>query len=169
MNLNDLVTCDFCGAQIVVTPSTSEIACRRCERQLHTSQFESSNLANSFESLHEQNEALLEEVSRLKKRNQIADLDREWDRKKETFFVSTKRGKRVPSRGRAIFGGIFGSAFSIAFASIGGASFPPLIGVGAVLLAISIFSMLYELGKADSLESAQTKYRNRRRRLRNER
>jgi len=115
----------------------------------------------------------------LRQQNEIAMLDREWDRGRERYMLSGRYGTRsVPSKGVAIGMGLvllgFGTVWMVialgiarvAMQIIGGGAIGgaflvfPMFGV--LFLLISIFMAVDTYRKAVAYEEAESAYRHRR-------
>ena len=97
--------------------------------------------------------------------NELERLDREWEMKKELYYVSGKHGSRSrPSPVGAVVVGIIGLVFMSFWisttSSIGAPSFFPIFGV--IGICILIFNVVSNLNKAESLKRAEETYEHQR-------
>lgn len=59
--------------------------------------------------ISERTEQIAEDVAELKYRQELEDIDRQWERERESYMVSDKHGRRdVPSAEGAIVRGVLG-------------------------------------------------------------
>jgi Short C-terminal domain len=117
-----------------------------------------------------QQEALREQLGELKRENELARLDREWQLERERYQMTGRYGARyMPTKASGIVMGVvtagFGVVWTVMAAGIGGGldgpgSIMPLFGVLFVLVGIGVGA--YTFLRATQLEQAQQRYQRRR-------
>ena len=111
---------------------------------------------------------LNDEMAYLRVQNEINQLDRDWDRERESYMVRGRYGSRsIPGEGTSILGGIFivgfGLFWTISVASMGAPSFFPIFGVLFILVgAVTSFTSFSTAGQ---YKEAERRYRERREQL----
>lgn len=169
--------CNSCGAPLRIPTSAKYVKCNHCNTQLSVHRDSGVSFTESLEKLNETTESLREQVSRLTVQQELADLDREWDRKRQDLMISDKNGrKHVPNSTSSTIGGIVGVVFGCfwTMAAFGMASRSPsdVVGIfpvfGLVFIAFGVFGMIHTNAKAGEYKRAEAKHRLERARLRRE-
>ena len=149
----------------------------RCDGALTDAEFAAAKaavLANNTESSdHADSSAFGSHLEEIKRQNEVARVDREWELERENYMITGKHGHRfLPQRGMSVIGGVFIVGFGIFWtamaASAGG-------GVGGVFVLFPLFGVLfilmgvgmsiYSYSKATQYEQAYQRYQHRRARL----
>ena len=115
-----------------------------------------------------------EAVEQVSRRQDVADLDREWEIKKEKYMIRGKYGHRsVPSKGQSVLGGLIVAGFGV-FWTVGAfgmsSSFPDDFGVmpkifpffGVMFVLFGVGMCVHSYNKAVEYEKAYDEYRRRR-------
>ena len=111
-------------------------------------------------------EDVRDELAALKRKSEIAELDREWELERETFMVTGQNGvKSLPGKTSSGVGMVFVVVFGIFWTMFAGAMFPPMALFGIVFIAVGVIAGLNGMNKASKYEAAQRRYRKRRREL----
>lgn len=132
------------------------------------------SFTESLEKLNETTENLKEQVSRLTNQQELADLERQWDRKRESLMISDKHGrKHVPNSASSTIGGmvvvVFGGIWTIGAISMasqspfGSAKLFPIFGLA--FIAFGIFGIIHTNTKAGEYQRAESDYRRKRAKL----
>ncbi|HEY0734860.1 MAG TPA: SHOCT domain-containing protein [Herpetosiphonaceae bacterium] len=111
---------------------------------------------------------LNQEMQYLRLQNEINQLDRDWDRERETYMVRGRYGSRyIPSEGTSLLGGIaivgFGLFWTISTLEMGAPGFFPLFGV--IFIIFGAVTSFISYGKAGAYKEAEQRYQERRRQL----
>ncbi len=163
--------CNECGAPLEVPRKVRFFTCSYCDAPLAIKE----EGGAKFTELAAHTAQIAKDVQELKKRSELEELDRSWERERERYMHVSKRGTRsVPEKGTAIFVGVFACFFGaawMAFAFSITARMPfasakifPFLGLAFV--GVGLFNALRMFRKADGYTQAQHRYRNRRRELR---
>ena len=155
--------CQHCGAPLEVPAKIRALTCTYCGTRLQVQQEGAAAWTETLEDLRE-------DVRYLRRKADLADLDREWEAERERYLVKGKHGQTsAPSTGSGaasivialIFGGFWTTfAMGIAQGSPGPAALFPLFGI--LFIIIGVVSGVRQISKAQSLEEARTRYRSRR-------
>ena len=156
------VVCDRCGAGLDVPPTANFAVCAHCGSRLRIKRSASA----AWTELAATAGRIERAVNRLDRRAALADLDREWDRTRQSLMVRGKEGRESPpSRwGAAAF-----AAFAVAWAAfagfvVGHFPFPAMIRVGFPLVGLvgGLAAAANVFHKAAQWEAAEADYRRRR-------
>jgi len=169
--------CNSCGAPLSVPPAANYIKCNHCHTQLHVRRDEGVTFTESIEQLHQTTKALEQHVARLTAQQQTADLDRQWEQRKDDFMITGKHGRKsLPTKTGAMIGGVIIAAFGLiwtvmAFGITASSPFPgtflfPLFGL--VFVGGGIFNAINAAKKASEYEKAHAEYRRERSLLKNQ-
>ena len=118
------------------------------------------------------------QLDQVRAQNEIAELDREWDRERENYQISGRWGQRyTPSKTGSLIGGVVIVAFGIFWTSMAAGisngmpgsigSVFPLFGVLFIIAGASM--SIYGFAKASQHDQAQERYRRRRSELQSKR
>lgn len=149
--------CNACGAPLEVPPTANFVKCNHCGASLSVQRSESATFTEAVEQLTETTAGLSQRVDELSRQNQIAELDRRWESRREMFMVSTKNGQRLPRRSSA-FGNIIGIAIGIGWTVVAGSMFPPMALFGVVVVIGIAFHGLKEARSVAEYERAERAY-----------
>ena len=106
MELESL-NCGRCGAPLEVPRTANYVKCNHCDSQLAIRRSPSATFTETVEQLAETTENLSEQVSELTRQNELAALDRQWERERESFMITDKDGGRhLPNEGMAALSGV---------------------------------------------------------------
>jgi hypothetical protein len=111
-----------------------------------------------------------DQLEEIRRQNEIAQLDREWQIERERYMVSGRYGYRyTPNKAASVIGGIviaaFGTFWTIMAAGMGAPFFFPLFGVLFVLAGVGM--SVYSFVKAGQYAEAYRRYQHRRAALMN--
>ena len=181
--------CNHCGAEIEVSPTTRFATCSHCGSKLAVVRTASAAYTELAEQVSQLSDRVREHLDRSEIRDTLADLDRQWDREKESFMIANKHGaKHIPTRSESAIAGtvvtIFGVFWTILALGISGAGagmlgeggFGPFALVpcifpafGILFIGLGIYQSMNAYDKATRYERAKSNYESRRRKLRLER
>jgi hypothetical protein len=121
-----------------------------------------------FDEIEKTTDQLANKVRVLELQNDLEQLDREWDNRRQTLLVRNKDGNvSEPSAAGSMVGGMVMIAFGIFWtgmtAKMGAPGFFPLFGL--VFIGIAIFNMVSGTAKAGTYQNEQGSYESRRREL----
>lgn len=169
MELNS-ISCGNCGAPLRVPAEARFVTCNHCQSHLAVKHSDSVTWTEKLGELDERTERLEDELSELRYETALQRLDREWERERETYMITSKNGRRhVPTVGGAIFGGVFAGGMGLFFmimmaGSRGGGGAMGLFGL--VFIAVGIGIAIHSYVKAQDYLAAESRYRRRRAQLR---
>lgn len=142
------------------------ITCTYCNTRLSVQQEGGAAWTETLEDLRE-------DVRVLRRKAELAELDRAWQEERASYVIHGERGRTsMPSAGGGIaavaMAVIFGGLWTVFAIGIGaGAPGPfalfPLIGVA--IIGFGVFSGMRTIGRAQEFESALERYRSRRKAL----
>lgn len=115
-------------------------------------------------------EAMQQHLEDIKRQNEVAQLDRQWELERERYMVPGQYGSRhLPSKGLSVLGGILIAGFGIVWVGVaatitsgigGAASCFPLFGL--VFIAVGVGMSIYSFNKASQFDEAHSRYQRRR-------
>ncbi len=167
------LTCQNCSAPIQVPVGAKFVTCSHCGAQLAVKRNDSIAYTETLETIDSRTERMAVQLDDLQRQSDVANLDREWELKRDEFFVTGKHGLRhLPTAGGSIVGGlvitVFGIIWTIIACGIGGAMGQhggpftlfglvfPLFGVAFV--GFGLWNAYHHYSKASEYEKAQEKY-----------
>ena len=158
------VSCNNCGAHQRIPADARFVTCNHCSTQLAVKRNESVTFTEQLGEISERTERIAEDVAELKYRQELEDIDRQWEIERESFMVSDKHGHRsIPSTGGSVIGGIvvvvFGLFWTVTAAGIGGG---PIALFGVLFIAFGIATSVISFTKAEGYSAAERKYQRRR-------
>jgi LSD1 subclass zinc finger protein len=167
--------CNSCGAPLQIPSSANYVKCNHCHTQLAVHRESGVSFTEAIDKLNQTTENLSEQVSRLAAQQELADLDREWDRRRQDLMISDQDGRRhVPNSTASTIGGIiavcFGGFWTIMACGItsnspfGGVGLFPLFGL--VFMAFGVYGIFHHNAKAAEYQRAETSYKRQRNKLR---
>jgi hypothetical protein len=169
------ISCNHCGANLDVSPSTQFVTCKFCGSRLAIRRTESSTYTELIDALAPPLNAMAESLGQVAHEQELARIDREWEIEREQYLISNNQGVRqVPNASASVIGGVvitvFGIFWTVMASSItspfpereggGFASLFPLFGVLFILGGIAM--SVYSYQKAQAYEQAYHRYQQRR-------
>jgi hypothetical protein len=135
------VTCNHCGAPLQVPDSTRFVTCSHCGSQLEIHRSGNVVYTEVLERIEQRTERIAEDVSEIRRQNEVERLDREWQMRRDTLLVRDKNGNVSEPSGAgsmigAGFAAIFGIIWTIVATSAGAPWFFALFGIGFVIAAV---------------------------------
>lgn len=160
------LSCNNCGAPLVVPKSTNYLTCEFCGTTLEVHR-DGGAAYTSIRELAERTERLEVDVAQLKANDEIERLDREWEREMETYKVRSKDGEAsIPTETGSMlgagFGAVFGIFWTIFAASIGGGFFAIF---GLIVAGAAVMNGMSHANKAREYQQRRQEYEERRRAL----
>jgi len=174
------LNCQQCSAPLKVPAGAKFVTCTHCGAQLAVRRTDSVAYTETLEAIDARTERMAEQLDDLHRRTAVAELDREWEAERESYYVTGKNGVRhLPTRGGSAFGGVvavvFGAIWTAVTCGIGGAAQDApgpfgLIAVlfplaGLALIGFGLFAAIDGFNKAGAYERAEAEYRRRREEL----
>ena len=166
MELTSLA-CNHCGAPLQVPETARFVTCNHCGAQLQVQRGDSAAWTEVVERLEQNQESVDRRLAAIEIENEIARLDRAWDRERESYQITTKDGgKRDPSTTGAAVG--LAAVTLVGFVMIGGIAsagggaivFIPLLVIGA-----AVFGLMQSMAKAKQMAQGKQRYQRKRREL----
>ena len=159
------VSCNGCGAPLRIPVDARFVTCNHCSTQLAVKHNESVTFTEQLGEINERTERIEEDLADLKSRQEIEDIDREWELERESYMVTGKHGHRsIPSTAGSVIGGVvvvvFGFFWTVMAVSIGAPGIFPLFGI--LFIVIGIVTSIVSFTKAQGYNVAQRRYRRRR-------
>jgi DNA-directed RNA polymerase subunit RPC12/RpoP len=170
------IACNNCGAPLRVPHSANYVTCNHCGSQLAVKRNENVTYTEKIKEIDERTkqidertEDMQEELGRLRIDNELARIERDWEREKESYMITDKHGhKRIPTTTGSVFGGIvivvFGIIWTAMASQMGGGpgvfGFFPLFGIVFILFGVGM--SIYSFSKASDYARAERAYRRRR-------
>lgn len=164
------LACNSCGAPITVPESTKYLTCTHCGSQLSIQRGGGAAYTAVLEQIDERTSRMEETLDEMRRYDEVAAIDREWELEREQFMVEGKDGaRRLPSSGSAVVGAIGAVAFGVFWFWItADAPGPPGVGiVGFLFAGIGVVSACVSHSKTEAYRQAHREYRARRERAKN--
>lgn len=158
------LSCNNCGAPLKVPASANFVTCNHCRTQLAIRRTSDVSYTEALEEMSRKTEELTQQVRHLTWQNELAALDRNWEREKERYMVTDKHGrKHVPSELSAFVGAVLFAVVGVVMMTVGATSgngLPVLFGVAAMV--IGAIAGVAGVNRAKDYRAAQRRYRRRR-------
>ena len=163
MKVLDL-SCSNCGAPLEVPRKLRFVTCAFCNTRLEIQIDGAAAYTTTLD-------AIAQDIKTLKRQNEVAELDREWQASRSKYLVHSQRGgASVPSKTGSIAGlcvivpfGIFWTVMASKASNMGAPRIFPLFGL--LFIALGIFTSIRSFNKAKAFERDRERYRRRRRDL----
>lgn len=150
------LACDNCGAPLEVPEQANYVRCNHCDSQLAVHRGASVSYTELVDKIVQRADRLTDEVARLGYENELARIDRDWDRERESLMFTDKNGRRhEPSMAGAMIGAVIAGVIGI----VATASAGPF---GLIFLLIAVIAGVVGWVKASDFEAAKRRYRHRR-------
>lgn len=162
------VCCQGCGADLQIDESVRFVTCNYCHARLEVVHDATVTHTRQLDKIEKTTDQLANKVRVLELQNDLEQLDREWDSRRETLLVRNKHGNvSEPSAAGSMIGGMIAVVFGIFWismaSSMGAPGFFPLFGL--VFIGAAVFGMINGTAKAGTFRDAQGAYESRRREL----
>ncbi len=161
------LSCNQCGAPLRVPGAARFVTCNHCGAQLQVQRGDSAAWTEVVERLQEGQESVDRRLAAIEVENEIARLDRAWDREREGYQVTTKHGGRQdPSATASIVGFVAVTIVGlIMVGGIGTAGGGPIMFVPFVIIGAAGIAMLNSISKAKQMADGKQRYQRKRRDL----
>jgi LSD1 subclass zinc finger protein len=159
------VSCDSCGAPLQIPAGARFVTCNHCSAQLAVKHNESVTFTELLGEIGQQTQRIAEDVAELRYRQELEDIDRQWEQERQTYMVSDKEGhRRVPSTSGSVIGGIVVVVFGIFWTAVATqAGAPGIFPVfGLLFIGFGIVVCISSFTKAQQYTAAEQRYRRRR-------
>ena len=160
------LVCQRCGAPLEVGRGAAFVTCAHCGTPLRVVRSDSAAWTELAGELTERTDRIEAKVDRLDRRSELADLDRDWDRTRQSLMV---RGKHGREKEPSVVGGVIAGAVGLAGAAFAatmsaGAGFPTIVKIGfpLVFAGVGLYAAYHNLSKADRWRREERRYRRRR-------
>ncbi len=161
------VCCQGCGADLEVDEDVRFATCNYCHARLEIVHDTSVTHTRLMEKLERTTDRIAGNLRVIELQNDLEQLDRSWDRVRESYMVRGKHGHvRFPSAGGSIFSGIVGGFAGIMLLVFSTGNGLGMFAVfGLVFIAVSVAAAFGGLSKARAYDSAEAAYRAKRDRI----
>lgn len=165
--------CNSCGAPLEVPDSANYVQCQHCRTNLKVHRAPGAITTEAIEELKAATGNLKQQVDELSRQNKLANLEREWESRRESFLIQDKEGRPViPATGHAVLSGVAVAFFGciwIAFAISITSRMPnqgafsaakvlfPLFGIGFIAFGVIRAAMMHQ--QAGAYQRAERQYR----------
>lgn len=150
------LACDNCGAPLEVPEQANYVRCNHCDSQLAIHRGASVSYTELVDKIVQRADRLTDEVARLGYENELASIDRSWDRQRESLMLTDKNGRRSEP---SMTGAMIGTVVAVFIGLIATASAGPF---GLIFLAFAGVIGTVGWVKASEFEKAKRRYRRRR-------
>ena len=162
------VCCQGCGADLQIDESIRFVTCNYCNARLEVVHDATVTHTRQLDKIEKTTDQLANKVKVLELQNDLEQLDREWDSRRQTLLVRNKHGAvSEPSSAGSLIGGMVMVAFGIFWtgtaASMGAPGIFPLFGL--VFIGAAVFSMINGTAKAGTYQSELRDFETRRQQL----
>ncbi len=159
------VSCNSCGAPLQIPADARFVTCNHCSAQLAVKHNESVTFTELLGEIGQQTQRIAEDVAELKYRQELEDIDRQWEQERETYMVAGKHGHRhIPSTfGSAVSGivvVVFGLFWTVVASQMPGPPIFPCFGV--LFIGFGVVTCIAGFAKAQQYTAAEQRYRRRR-------
>jgi len=153
------VCCQGCGADLQVDESIRFATCNYCHARLEIVHDPTVTHTRLLEDIGRTTEKMAGNLRVIELQNDLERLDREWDRRRESFMITGKDGHRsIPTQAGSVIGGVAMVVMGLAVlgitSNIGGPA--PLFGIA--FIGIAIFAMINGSTKAAGYRSAKSAF-----------
>jgi DNA-directed RNA polymerase subunit RPC12/RpoP len=158
------LSCGNCGAPLQVPDDAKYVTCNHCASQLAVRRTDTVTFTEKLDEISQRTQRIEGELSELKSRQELEDLDRQWEREREGYMIADKHGRRhVPTVAGSVFGGVAAAVFGVVWtamaANMGGGG---LAVFGVVFIVLGVGIGLHSYSKAQDYLVAERRYRRRR-------
>jgi len=155
----ETLSCNSCGGPLKVPASANYVTCNHCRRQLVIRRTESASFTEELGEIRSNQEEMMEKLNRLELQNQLAQIDREWERERQSFMIRDKHGnRREPSEFGAIFGGVIAVGFGIFWTMMAASMHGGMAPFGVIFILFGAGISIYGYNKAKDFRAAQKRY-----------
>ncbi|RCS53016.1 hypothetical protein DTL42_09390 [Bremerella cremea] len=166
------LNCRQCGAPLSVPEDVRHVTCLHCGTQLAVVREGAAAYTEILQQLDRRTSVVEEKVGHLDQRQQLFELDQEWARQREAFYVHAKDGSsRLPSKKDARMTGATAGVGLVILCGVTLLSGLPSEGIVVVIPFILLFGAIggvvsmRQYAKARDYEFAKRRYQRRRAKL----
>lgn len=157
------ISCNSCGAPLQIPASARFVTCKHCSAQLAVKHNDSVTFTELLGEIGQQTQQITADVAELKYRQQLEDIDRQWEQERESYMVTGKHGHRhLPSTSGSVIGGIMVVVFGVFFVAAAGRAGPIPVLFGLVFIGFGLVACITSYAKADAYQQAEQAYHRRR-------
>jgi len=161
------LTCDNCGAPLVVPENTRHLTCSHCNSRLEVQHSGGAIFTTLLERIEKQTEQAAGHLATIKVQNELAQLDREFDMESRGEMVRDKNGRESePSSVVSLVGGVMAVVFGLIFtftAAQMGTGIMPLFGL--LFVGMGFFIAIAGTGQTNRYAQRKSRYQRRREEL----
>jgi hypothetical protein len=158
------VSCNGCGASLEITSAARFVTCRYCGASLEIKRTDSAVFTEVLDRIDQRTSDIAQDVSALRRHQELEDLDRQWELRRQSLLVHGKYGDYQPSASRGTFtilAGVIGGLIWMTLTAAGrGAGAWPLLGL--LFIGAGIGGGIRMLSKATQFEQERQHYQRRR-------
>lgn len=164
----ETITCNNCGAPLQVPAGAKFITCNHCQSNLAIHRNDSATYTEKIAQIEEHTQEMASDLAQLRYESELARVDREWERERESYLVRDKEGNSSePSAVGSLIGGALATVFGLFW--MGFTSSMPMAGsfslFGLVFIGFGILVAIFGYSKANQFDAAKQRYLLRRGRL----
>ena len=155
--------CQHCSAPLQVPVDAQFVTCRHCGTQLAVRRTASAAYTETLGQIDARTQRMEDQLDDLSRQNALAELDRDWDREREQFYVTTKNnGRQLPTTTSSVLGGVVVVVAGLAWMMFASQIDGQFALFGLLFIAAGLGGASLHYVKATNYERAQRKYRRRR-------
>jgi len=154
------VACNHCGAPLSVPDDARFVTCTHCGSQLEIHRSGGAAFTKVLEQLDQRTARVEQDLAEIKIREQIDELDRRWESKRDQYMIHGKDGgSSEPSSGNAVgTAAMLGLSGLLALCAGGAKGSNVVLVVGAGLLIVALFFGVTVANWAREYELAKSLY-----------
>ena len=165
------VTCNHCGGPLQVPPDARFITCAHCGSRLEVHRTGSAVYTQVLDAIDQRTQRIEQDVQAIKRQNELEQLDREWQMRREQYLTRDRNGNTVqPGAGGGIvillgslLVGAFGIFWTVSLLNAGG---PPMMALfGVVFTIAAVGGGIFAMVKTQGYREAEQAYQRERARL----
>lgn len=165
------VCCQNCGADLEVDESIRFVTCNFCGSKLEIVHESTTTHSRLLEEIGEKTDRMSEDLKVIRLQNELEQIDREWQTRREGMMTTNKDGSRSkPTAVGSVVGAMVAAVFGVIWigmaSSIGSAGGPGGIQLfGVVFIVIAIVIAISGVNRAGRYQQAETEMLSKRRKL----
>ena len=156
------VACNHCGAPLDIAPTTNFVTCAYCGYKLQVHRSANLVYTEVLESIDQRTQRMEQDLSQIKRQNELERLDREWAMTRDSMLVRDKDGStREPSAFGSDVGGVVAIVAGViwtVFVLSDNHAPAPMALFGVVFILAGFFGMIGGIAKAARYQDAQRRY-----------
>lgn len=161
------LSCNSCGAPLEVPETAKFVTCNHCSTRLAVRRTETATFTEQLENLEAGQDQLRERLEKVELENQLAELERDWEREKAQFLSEEKHGvKRLPANAD-VTGWVVVAVMGILLTVALGSSDSSAAICGVFAAAIGVCKAAFLRSKMRDYNAALDRYQRRRHKLLN--